>query len=218
MVRRLGGLLTAAALLLGILMPTASPQAAASVNSQLATVIPAALMDGDGDGQPLEQWVSGFAKSIVREIRWSFRMLRWMFWRAIDWWGTWFRRAGLLVAVAVVAALADSGLVGAWRAEGLRALVTYSTLMLYVYARLLFSGGVSLAPKLLLLGALIYGVIRRDLVPDRTLVPGRVEDIVLIIIATRAFVYACPEELVNEYAQRAVNLKRRVMMQRARSR
>jgi uncharacterized membrane protein YkvA (DUF1232 family) len=216
MVRRVGGLLTAAALLLGILMPTGSPQAGALVSSDLVAVIPAALVDGGG--QPLEQWVSGFAKSIVREIRWSFRMLRWMFWRAIDWWATGFRRAGLLVAVALVAALADSGLVSAWRAEGLRALVTYSTLMLYVYARLLFSGGVSLAPKLLLLGALIYGVIRRDLVPDRTLVPGRIEDIVLIVIATRAFVYACPEELVNEYAQRAVKLKRRVMTQRARYR
>jgi uncharacterized membrane protein YkvA (DUF1232 family) len=206
----------AAALLLGSVMPMAAPAAVASVNAELAVVIPDALIYADGDGQPIEQWVSGFAKSIVRQIRWSFRMLRWMFWRAIDWWGTWFRRAALLVAVAVVAALADSGLVSAWRAEGLRALFTYSTLMLYVYARLLFSSGVSLAPKLLLLGALIYGVIRRDLVPDRTLVPGRVEDIVLIIIATRAFVYACPEELVNEYAQRAVKLKRRMTMQRSR--
>lgn len=216
MVQRWGGRLTAAALLLGILMPAAGPQAAASVDSGLANVIPAALMDGDGDGQPLEQWVSGFVKSIVREFRSSFRMLRWMFWRAIDWWGIGFRRAGLLVAVAVVAALADRGLVDAWRAEGLRALLTYSTLMLYVYARLLFSRGVSLAPKLLLLAAMIYGVVRRDLVPDRSLLPGRIEDIVFIIIATRAFVYACPEELVNEYAQRAVNLKRRVTTQRSR--
>jgi len=218
MVRRSGGLLTAAALLLGTLMPGAIPQATASVNSELAVVIPAALMSGYADGQPVEQWVSGFAKSIVREIRRSFRMLRWMFWRAVDWWGSGFRRVALLVGVAVVAALADSGLVGAWRAEGLRALVTYSMLMLYVYGRLLFSSGVSVAPKLLLLGALIYGVIRRDLIPDHTLVPGRVEDIVLIIIATRVFVYACPDELVNEYAQRAVSLKRRVMTQRARPR
>ena len=186
--------------------------------SELAVVVPNALMGADDDGQPVEQWISSLAKSVMRGILWSFRMLRSMFWRAIEWWGTWFKRAGLLLGVAIIVALADSGLVSAWRAEGLRALMTYSTLMLYVYARLLFSRGVSLAPKLLLFGAMIYGVIRRDLVPDRTLVPGRIEDIVLIVIATRAFVYACPEELVNEYAQRAVNLKRRVLMQRARSR
>lgn len=217
MVRRLGGLLAGAALVLA-LQGFSVPAAATATASELAPAMPL-LLAVDGEGQPIERWVSGMAKSIMREIRWSFRMVRWMFWRAVDWWGTWFRRAGLLIGVAIVAALADSGLVGAWRAEGLRALLTYSTLMLYVYARLLFSGGVSLAPKLLLLGALIYGVIRRDLLPDRNIVPGRLEDILLIIIATRAFVYACPEELVNEYAQRAVNLKRRVVsMQRARSR
>jgi hypothetical protein len=49
------------------------------------------------------------------------------------------------------------------------------------------------------------------------MIPGRIEDIVLIVVATRTFVYACPEALVNEYAERAVNLKRRVMaIQRAR--
>lgn len=217
MVRRLGGLIAGAVLVLA-LQGLSVPAAAAATTSELGQAMPLVLAV-DGEGQPIERWVSGFAKSIMRELRWSFRMVRWMFWRAVDWWGTWFRRAGLLIGVAIVAALADSGLVGAWKAEGLRALLTYSTLMLYVYARLLFSGGVSLAPKLLLLGALIYGVIRRDLLPDRNLVPGRLEDILLIIIATRAFVYACPEELVNEYAQRAVNLKRRVVsMQRARSR
>jgi hypothetical protein len=79
-----------------------------------------------------------------------------------------------------------------------------------VYGRLLFSAGVSLAPKLLLVAALIYGVVARDFVSDKSVVPGRIDDIVLIIVATRASVYACPEELINQYAERAVNLKRRM--------
>jgi uncharacterized membrane protein YkvA (DUF1232 family) len=159
--------------------------------------------------QPMEQQVSRFARNVFRQIRWAFRMLRAMFWRAVDWWGGWFKRAAFSLGVVVVAALADSGLVNAWRAEGLRTLFTYSALMLYVYGRLLFSAGVNLAPKLLLVGALIYGVFRRDLVPDRSIIPGRIEDIVLIVVATRTFVYACPEALVNEYAERAVGLMRR---------
>jgi hypothetical protein len=166
---------------------------------------------------PVERQVSSFVKGVIKEIRWSFRMLRWMFWRALDWWGGWLKRGAFSLAVAIVAALADSGLVNAWRAEGLRTLATYSALMLYVYGRLLFSAGVNLAPKLLLAGALIYGFVRRDLVPDASFIPGRVEDIVFIVIATRAFVYSCPEALVNQYAQRAVGLKRRVLApQRAR--
>ena len=217
MMQRLSGHLVATALIFAALGAFPA-SASAGVVSELAVAVPSAMMV-DGEGQPIERWVSGLVKSVVRGIRWSFKKLRWMFGIAIDWWVAWFRRTGLLFGVAIVALLADSGLVGAWRAEGLRALVTYSSLMLYVYGRLLFSKGVSLAPKLLLLGALIYGVVRQDLVPDRSLVPGRVEDILLIIIATRAFVYACPEELVNEYAERAVSLKRRVLStQRARSR
>ena len=46
--------------------------------------------------------------------------------------------------------------------------------------------------------------------PDTSLVPGRVEDVVLMVIATRAFIYACPDALLNEYAGRAVSFRRRI--------
>lgn len=209
MLRNLAGFGVAIAVLLASLLGTSAACAASAPSSQIGTIVTAGLMADDVD-QPMEKVVSGFARSIAREIRWSFRMLRWMFWRAVDWWGRWFKRAAFSIGVAVIAALADGGLVNAWRAEGLRTLLTYSALMLYVYGRLLFSGGVALAPKLLLIGSLFYGVFRKDLVPDRAFLPGRIDDIILIVIATRAFVYSCPEALVNEYAQRAVKLKRRV--------
>jgi hypothetical protein len=216
MVRKLAGFAIAgAAFLASVVLGGPAPAAAAPPAAQLAVAIPGAMM-ADLE-QPMERQVSSFARRVFREIRWSFRMLRWMFWRGIDWWGRWFKRAAFSIGVAVVAALADGGLVNAWRAEGLRTLLTYSVLMLYVYGRLLFSAGVHLAPKLLLIGALVYGVFRRDLIPDRSIIPGRIEDIVLIVVATRTFVYACPEALVNEYAERAVNLKRRFRaIQRAR--
>lgn len=162
--------------------------------------------------------VSGFAKDVIRGVRRSWNTVNWMFSKAAGWWGLWFRRAAFSIGVAIVAALADVGLLNAFRLEGLRALVTYVPLMLYVYGRLLFSRGVSLVPKLLLLGTLVYGVVRRDLLPD-TRLSGRVEDIILIVIATRAFIYACPEELVNHYAQRAIGFRRRLaQLQQQRSR
>jgi uncharacterized membrane protein YkvA (DUF1232 family) len=210
-------LLTALSVLLISSLPDSSPAMTAEVAS--GAVGPNALVALGADDQPLERQVSGIARSVFREIRWAFRTIGWMVWRAVDLWGSWLKRAAFSVGVAIIAALADGGLVSAWRGEGVRALISYSTLMLIVYTRLLFSAGVNLAPKLLLIGALIYGVVKRDFVPDQSLVPGRVEDVVLIVIATRAFVYACPEELVNAYAERAVNLKRRVLsLQRARTR
>ena len=69
----------------------------------------------------------------------------------------------------------------------------------------------------LLLGTLIYGAVRRDLLPD-TRMSGRIEDIILIVIATRAFIYACPEELVSQYAQRAISFRRRLAELQQRSR
>lgn len=153
--------------------------------------------------------VNGFAKSATQLVRRSWRTVRWMYTWATRWWADWVRRAASSIAVAVVAALADIGLLNAFRTEGLRALVTYVPLMLYVYGRLFFSRGVSLAPKLLLIGTLAYGAVHRDLLPDNRL-SGRLEDIVLIVIATRAFLYACPEELVNQFAASAVGWRRRV--------
>jgi uncharacterized membrane protein YkvA (DUF1232 family) len=216
MVRRLAGVLLAAAALLAggvVLLPTGAADGAGHF---ARAVVPGTLLAQEVD-QPIERRVSGFTKNLVREVRRAFRILRSMFWRVADWWGRWAKMLAFSLSVAVVAALADGGLVNAWRAEGLRTLATYSLLMLYVYARLLFSAGVSLAPKLLLVAALVYGVVRRDVLPDKTFLPGRLDDIVLIVIATRAFVFACPEELVNQYAERAVNLRRRLRdAQRAR--
>ncbi len=201
---------TAVVLASGVLNATSPVLGVAVPPAHLAVEMPSDVMAPAVWSEPLDRPLSGFVKSVYRGLRTSYRILTRMFWRALDWWGSWLKSALFSLSVAMLAALADGGLMTAWRAEGLRALVTYSTLMLYVYGRLLFSSGVHLAPKLLFLGAILYGMIRRDLVPDRSLVPGRIEDIVLIVIATRAFMYACPEELVNEYAERAVTLKRRV--------
>ena len=198
-------LLAAGGLLLGLLL--AAPVTASSVPGQSAALVGATFL---AQGESLDQQIGGATRGLFRELRRAWRTVLWMFGRAFEWWGGWIKRGAFYFGVALVAAMADSGLVNAWRVEGLRALVTYVPLMLYVYGRLLFSAGVALLPKLLLLGALVYGVVRRDLLPDRSFVPGRLEDIVLIVIATRAFVYACPEALVDEYAERAVSLRRRI--------
>lgn len=168
-------------------------------------------------GDSVDREISGAMKDALRGLRRSWNTVRWMFGKAANWWGDWMRRGAFSIAVAVVAALADVGLLNAFRTNGLRALVTYVPLMLYVYGRLLFSRGVSLAPKLLLLGTLLYGAVRGDLLPDRRL-SGRIEDVILIIIATRAFIYACPEALVNQYAERAIGWRRRVARLQQRSR
>lgn len=207
--------------LLGVLAVTlvglSAPDAEAltgEVGGVLRLEAAAALL---AQGDTVDREVSGAVKDALRGLRRSWNTVRWMFGKAADWWGDWVRRGAFSIAVALVAALADPGLLNAFRLEGIRALVTYVPLMLYVYGRLLFSRGVSLAPKILLLGTLVYGAVRGDLVPDRRL-SGRIEDVILIVIATRAFIYACPEALVNQFAERAIGWRRRVARIQERSR
>lgn len=209
--RPLVGLLVAA--IIGLAAPAvdALPSGAEDMLEFEAAAV--MLVQGDSiDGQ-----LGGIVKDTFRGLRRSWNTVQWMFAKAGSWWMEGLRRGAFSIAVAVVAALADTGLLNAFRLEGLRALVSYVPLMLYVYGRLLFSRGVNLVPKVLLLATLIYGAVRRDLLPD-TRMSGRVEDIILIVIATRAFIYACPEELVNAYAQRAIGFRRRVAQLQERSR
>ncbi len=166
--------------------------------------------------QPFERQLGGATKGLVKGVRIWTRRAASMLTRGLTWWGRWFKRVAFFVGVAIVVLLADRGLIGAWRREGLHALLNYVPLMLYVYLRLLVGSGVSRLAKALLLASIAYGVVRADLVPDRALIPGRVDDIVLIAIATRVFVFACPQELTNAYARRAISLRRRLGSQRPR--
>lgn len=161
--------------------------------------------------QPFEETLGTFTKNRLREVR---RLLRRMYAtvsRSMGKWMRWFRRALPFLLIAILAALADRNLLESWRREGLRVLVTNVPMMLYVYARLLFSSQVRIAGKLFLLLAMIYAVKRRDLIPDRTVVPGFIEDAVLIIVATRTFLSTCPETLVSQFAQEALKWRTRVL-------
>lgn len=169
--------------------------------------------------QPFERSLGSFTKARLKDGR---RVVRGMYWtvsRSFGKWAKWARRALPFLLVALIAALADRGLVQAWRRDGLRVLATYVPLMLYVYGRLLVSRQVRIAGKLFLFFALAYGIKRRDLLVDRSVFPGMVDDIILIVVATRAFLSTCPERLVSAFAEQAFSWRRRVMtFQRLRQR
>jgi uncharacterized membrane protein YkvA (DUF1232 family) len=169
--------------------------------------------------EPFERVLGSFTKDRLKDGRRVMRGMYWTITRSFTKWAQWARRLLPFALIALIAALADRSLVAAWRSEGLRVLVTYAPLMLYVYARLLFSRQVRIAGKLFLVLALCYGVKRRDLIVDRTVIPGMVDDAILIVIATRVFLSTCSERLVSAFAEQAYGWRRRVTtLQRARQR
>jgi uncharacterized membrane protein YkvA (DUF1232 family) len=150
--------------------------------------------------QPLRGWTRGFLRNARRTLRQSF----WFLSYAARTWAKWLFRASFFALFAVLVALCDRNLIKAWRLEGLKVLGTYVPLMLYVYARLLIDRRVHWGWKLLLLGAIFYGARWLDMWPDRRFVPGFVDDAIVIAVATRLFVFQCPDEVVDEHAARAL--------------
>jgi uncharacterized membrane protein YkvA (DUF1232 family) len=55
--------------------------------------------------------------------------------------------------------------------------------------------------RVLLLVALVYWLIPRDLIPDNTVVPGFVDDLLIAVVAAKAFIHLCPDSLVARHAR-----------------
>jgi uncharacterized membrane protein YkvA (DUF1232 family) len=161
--------------------------------------------------QPFDAPLRDLTRGIYRGLRRTIRQVGWVISHAADVWGRWVARVLLFTALALLVGLVDRNLLAAWRREGLRVLGNYIPLMLYVYVRLFFDRRVRLVAKLVLAAAIVYGVQRADVLPDRSLMPGYVEDIVLLDVAMRFLIYCSPTAVVEAYAAQAVNLRRRLV-------
>jgi uncharacterized membrane protein YkvA (DUF1232 family) len=182
---------------------------------------PAAAQTTDDDEamRPVDETVSDVLHNALFSLRRFAKQIYFSLSRAAVRWERWLRRLLPFLPIVVIAALADRGLLLAWRQSGIRVLATYVPLMLYVYLRLLLTPRVRMLGKVALLGALVYAVYRHDLITDRVPIPGYVDDAVFIVAATRLFLYTCPERLVASFANDAIGWRRRMAtLQRARQR
>ena len=162
-------------------------------------------------GLSLEKPRGDLTRSLARGTRVALKGFTASLRRAVRMWGRQVKRALAFILLALMVALADRKLLAAWREKGLHVLVSYVPLMLYVYVGLFFDRRVNLGAKLFVLGAIAYGVIRADLLPDRRLVPGLIDDIVLIVLAVRLLLAWCNDQIVYDHAAGAVNWRRRVL-------
>jgi uncharacterized membrane protein YkvA (DUF1232 family) len=73
---------------------------------------------------------------------------------------------------------------------------------LRLYWRLLCDRRVSIWPKALLILGLVYVASPLDFIPDMIPVVGEVDDLVVLIVLSRVFIYLCPPEVVAEHVRR----------------
>jgi len=78
--------------------------------------------------------------------------------------------------------------------------------LLRLYWRLLGDSRVPLWPKAVLAGAVAYVVSPFDLVPDFTPIVGQLDDLTLLVLVGRAFLWWCPAGVVTEH-MRALRLR-----------
>jgi uncharacterized membrane protein YkvA (DUF1232 family) len=81
------------------------------------------------------------------------------------------------------------------------ALVYHLPNFLKLFWRLLMDSRVGLMPKLLLLAVLAYVVMPVDLLPDFLPALGQLDDLLLVFLGLRGFVWLCPREVVREHVQ-----------------
>ena len=71
-----------------------------------------------------------------------------------------------------------------------------------LYWRLFRDARVSIWPKALLVVAFLYVLSPIDIIPDVIPFFGEVDDIVVVIVICRLFMYMCPREVVQEHVRR----------------
>jgi uncharacterized membrane protein YkvA (DUF1232 family) len=71
-----------------------------------------------------------------------------------------------------------------------------------LYWRLMTDARVSVWPKALLVLSVVYLLSPIDFIPDVIPFFGEVDDLVVLIVACRLFIYLCPPELVREHVRR----------------
>jgi len=190
----IGRLMTAAALML--LLAAAPRQAAArpDVGPGFGTMIgvqagPSA--NGDALGR--------FVHRVVRRSENTTRRLQEVLSNAgVLWWPVLISTVMFLLVVGVSSA-ADLRMLQS-RHRGALALARYLGRGMLTFFRILRDRRTPNVARLILVAAFLYWLLPMDFIPDQTLLPGFIDDLLVAIVAAKVFIYLCPDALVARHA------------------
>ena len=159
---------------------------------------------------PLEEQLSAGTTNLFKGVQYGLRrgtrFLRWL----VSRWATWAMRASGFLLIVLLAPLLGRGLVASWEENGWRGMQTWILLGLAVHVRLLLDRQAPLVGKMAVALAIVYGVAACDLVPDGVFPVGLVDDLLVIVLASRGFILMCPNWMVTEHALRAARPRERL--------
>lgn len=148
---------------------------------------------------PLENRLSAGTTTMLRSLRKSFRQLFRRFTYGAGQWSGWLGGGLLFLVIGLVVPVLGRDSLRTFQHEGFLAFMRELSLAVAVYVRLLIDNRTPIVGKALLAFSVIYGASLVDLFPDRGML-NYVDDLILIVLASRSFMLLCPEAIVEEHA------------------
>jgi uncharacterized membrane protein YkvA (DUF1232 family) len=188
-------------------IPRRSGSPAAVATGRFASLAISGVLGATASLQPLENQLSAGTTNLLRTIRKRVRLIirRLRYGAAI--WSTWLGGLVLFLVVALIIPLLGRDNLRTFREQGFLAFARELSLALAVYVRLLIDSRTPVIGKALLAFAVVYGAAPRDLFPDRFALLYFVDDLVLLVLASRSFMMLCPQETVEEHALAAAHAR-----------
>lgn len=149
---------------------------------------------------PVEERLSAGTTGLLRSLRQSFRRMGRVLSTAAARWQMWLGGALAFTVLVLVAPVVDRALFETWRRDGFKVFLRSAIAATAVYARLLRDPRAPILGKSLLAFAVVYGVSGADIIPDHRFPRGIVDDLVLVVLASRSFMRMCPDYLIEEHA------------------
>lgn len=159
--------------------------------------------------QPLENRLSAGTTNLLRTVRKRVRQIVRRLRYGAGSWTSWLGGLVLFLVVALIVPLLGRDNLRTFRQQGFLAFARELSLALAVYVRLLIDSRTPVVGKALVAFAVVYGAAPRDLFPDRPGLLSYVDDLILLVLASRCFMMLCSEEIVEEHAVAAAHARER---------
>lgn len=203
--------ITVAGITLGAVLAAAHARPSGADNVELAICGAPAVDAGISELTlpAFEQRLSLGTEHFLRGTRFWIRRIFRAIARSAEAWSDRLGELLMFAVLSVVAPLLDRSLLSIWRQRGFARSRVSFTLAVAVYLRLIIDRRTPTLGKALVVIAIAYGVAPMDVIPDRVLPFGLLDDVVAVTVAARCFIGLCPDRLINEHVARARRLRSR---------
>jgi hypothetical protein len=202
----IGGLL--ATLLCAAAWSNASGRLYLAAAVALAQEEPSAAPEEDGRIYKWEKDLRWFAFRLLKDIRrLSIRLVR-LLRRSVDYWLGWLLRGTVLLLFAGLVSAVDRRLLLLGWKRGVRVALSYATVGVIVFLRLLRDRRIAARDRVIVPLAIIYAIGARYWLTLGSQLADLIVELAVVALAARVFVHRCPDALVEQHA---VHARRRVL-------